>query len=119
MRNIFISFFIIFSIAAHATVTLPAIFTSNMVLQRQKPVKIWGWAARGEKISLQLNAQKATVKADNTGAWMVTLQPMEAGGPFELKIVGKNSIVLSNILIGDVYICSGQSNMEFSLKKCQ
>ena len=117
MKNIFFfSAFFLLAVIVHAGVTLPKVFTSNMVLQREKPVKIWGWADKGEKITLQFNAQKLVTKADKNGAWLITLQPMQAGGPYELKIDGKNSIVLSNVLIGDVYICSGQSNMEFVLK---
>ncbi|GAC1451910.1 MAG: sialate O-acetylesterase [Chitinophagaceae bacterium] len=87
-----------------------------MVLQRDKPIKVWGWADKGEKIMVQLNAEKAVTKTGKNGEWMVTLQPIPAGGPYDLKVNGKNSIVLSNVLVGDVYICSGQSNMEFVLK---
>jgi len=116
MKYILFVFFALLAAIAHAGVTLPKVFTSNMVLQREKPVKIWGWAAKGEKITVQFNGQKAVTKADKNGAWIVSLAAMQAGGPFELKIEGKNSIVLSNVLIGDVYICSGQSNMEFGLK---
>ena len=116
MKYILFVFFALLASIAHAGVTLPKVFTSNMVLQREKPVKIWGWAAKGEKITVQFNGQKAVTKADKNGAWIVSLAAMKAGGPFELKIEGKNSIVLSNVLIGDVYICSGQSNMEFGLK---
>jgi sialate O-acetylesterase len=117
MKNIlFALIFLLATAVSYAGVVLPKVFTSNMVLQRSKPVKVWGWADKGEKITVQFNAQKLTVKAGKEGAWMVTLQPMEAGGPYEMKIDGKNNIVLSNILIGDVYICSGQSNMEFALR---
>jgi len=117
MKNsLLVTFLFLVALMAHAGVTLPKVFTSNMVLQREKPLKIWGWADKGEKVTVQLNTQKVTAKADKDGAWIVTLQPMQAGGPFEIKITGKNNIVLSNVLIGDVYICSGQSNMEFQLK---
>lgn len=88
-----------------------------MVLQRDKAVKLWGWADKAEKITVQFNGQKLTSKANSAGEWMVTLAATAAGGPYELKIIGKNSIVLSNILVGDVFICSGQSNMEFALKQ--
>jgi len=116
MKNIVIAFLSILSITGRAAVTLPKVITSNMVLQREKPVKIWGWAEKGEKVTVQFNGQKALAKTDKNGDWFVILKPLQAGGPYELKIDGKNSIVLSNILVGDVYICSGQSNMEFSLR---
>ncbi|MEO5682307.1 MAG: sialate O-acetylesterase [Chitinophagaceae bacterium] len=105
--------FLFIAVASFAGVTLPKLFTSNMVLQREKPVKIWGWAGKGEKVTVQFNSQKVTVKADKAGAWLVVLQPMQAGGPYDLSI---NNTVLSNVLIGDVFICSGQSNMEWVLK---
>jgi sialate O-acetylesterase len=116
MKSFFFSLFFLVAVSSFAGVTLPKVFTSNMVLQRGKPIKIWGWADKGEKITVQCNGQKAVAKTDKEGAWMLTMQPMQAGGPYELTIDGKNKIVLSNILIGDVYMCSGQSNMEFALR---
>lgn len=116
MKFILFSLLFLFAITSYAGVTLPKVFTSNMVLQRGKPVKVWGWADKGEKITVQFNTQKAVAKTGKDGAWTVTLPAMQAGGPYEMKIDGKNNILLSNILIGDVYICSGQSNMEFVLE---
>lgn len=99
-----------------AAVTLPKIFTSNMVLQRDKEIKIWGWADKGESITVRFNGQSVRSKADKNGNWTVTLKPMTHGGPFEMKISGKKNVIdLANILIGDVYICSGQSNMEWTI----
>jgi sialate O-acetylesterase len=101
-------------IETKAAVTLPKIFTSNMVLQREKEIKVWGWAGKGETITVSFNGQSIKTKADKIGNWIITLKPMMHGGPFEMKIAGKkNAIDLTNILIGDVYICSGQSNMEW------
>lgn len=104
------------TVSARANVTLPKVFSSNMVLQRDKPVKIWGWAAKGEKVTIQFNTQKVIAKAGATGEWQAMLQPMPAGGPYVLRIAGQNNLAFSNILVGDVYICSGQSNMEWVLK---
>jgi sialate O-acetylesterase len=115
-KLLFFSILFLVAVVASAGVTLPKLFTSNMVLQRDKPIKIWGWAGTGEKITVQFNSQKAMAKTGKDGAWIVTLPSTPAGGPYELKVDGKNSIVLSNVLVGDVYICSGQSNMEFVLK---
>lgn len=98
-----------------ATVTLPKIFGDNMVLQRNKPISIWGWANAGEKIAVQFNQQKKAVVTDKMGKWQLLLQPENAGGPYQLTITGKNTITLQNILVGEVWICSGQSNMEMPI----
>jgi sialate O-acetylesterase len=94
-------------------VTLPYILSDNMVLQRDIPVSIWGWAKPGEKVTVAILKQKVSVKADAKGEWKAKLNPLPAGGPFEVTITGKNTIILKNILAGDVWVCSGQSNMEF------
>ena len=99
-----------------ANVTLPKIFASNMLLQRDRPVKVWGWAEAGEHIRLAFNGQALATKADKGGAWQILLAPMKYGGPYDMTITGKDSIRLTNVLIGDVWLCSGQSNMEWLLK---
>ena len=86
-----------------------------MVLQRDKPVRIWGWAAAGEKVTLQFNQQKKITKADKAGKWEILLAPEAAGGPYQLTVQGKNKLVIQNILVGEVWICSGQSNMEMPI----
>ncbi|MBN2699178.1 MAG: 9-O-acetylesterase [Bacteroidales bacterium] len=101
--------------ALFAEVKLPKIIGSHMVVQRDQPVRIWGWADKNERIQVRFNGQLLNTKAGNTGEWMVTFQPMEAGGPFEMVIQGRNKIVLEDILIGDIWICSGQSNMEWQV----
>ncbi len=99
-----------------ATVTLPKIFGNNMVLQRNKPISIWGWANAGEKVTVQFNKQKKSVVTDKTGKWQLLLQPETAGGPYQLIVTGKNNISLQNILVGEVWLCSGQSNMEMPIE---
>jgi sialate O-acetylesterase len=86
-----------------------------MVLQRDTAVPIWGWAAPGEGVTATLDSRKITTKADRNGAWMVKLAPMPAGGPFELTIRGRNTLRLTNVMVGEVWVCSGQSNMEMRL----
>jgi sialate O-acetylesterase len=86
-----------------------------MVLQREQPVKIWGWADKGEKITVVFNGQEVHTKAAKEGTWILELEPMNAGGPYRMEIRGKNTLVLEDILIGDVWICSGQSNMEWTV----
>ena len=100
----------------HAEVKLPQLFSDNMVLQRNAPIPIWGWAAAGEKITIRFNKQVKTIKADKTGNWRLQLNPEAAGGPYELSVKGKNERLITNVLVGEVWVCSGQSNMEFALK---
>jgi sialate O-acetylesterase len=101
-----------------ADVKLPGILTSNMVFQRDHDIRIWGWAPKGENVTLTFNKIVKKSKADASGKWKVIFPPMQAGGPYELKVQGKNTIILDNILIGDVWICSGQSNMAMMVKSC-
>jgi sialate O-acetylesterase len=100
-----------------AAVTLPKIFSNNMMLQRDRAVKVWGWADKGESVTVTFNGQKIKTKAGSNGQWMVSLIPMVFGGPYDMNVAGKSrSVTLTNILIGDIWICSGQSNMEWILK---
>jgi sialate O-acetylesterase len=101
-----------------AEVRLPHVFGSHMVLQRQKPVPVWGWADPGEAITVTLHQQSHRAKADAGGRWRVTLDPMEAGGPYQLTVRGrKNILTLDDVLLGEVWLCSGQSNMEWPLSR--
>ncbi|MEN6402163.1 MAG: sialate O-acetylesterase, partial [Armatimonadia bacterium] len=102
--------------AAHADVKLPALVGDNMVLQQQKALKIWGTADPAEKVTVAFNGQTVEATADAQGAWLATLKPIAAGGPFEMTITGKNTITLKNILIGEVWVCSGQSNMQMTVQ---
>ncbi len=87
-----------------------------MVLQRQKTVPIWGWGDKGNKITVSFNNQVVSSTVNNEGKWMVKLNPMQAGGPFKMIIKDKkSSIEIKDVLIGEVWICSGQSNMEFTV----
>lgn len=102
---------------AKANVRMPLLFSDGMVLQRNKEIPVWGWADDNEKVTIHFNKQTKTIQADNNGKWIVKLAPEKAGGPFELTITGKNKIVIKNVLVGEVWICSGQSNMEFQVSK--
>jgi len=97
-----------------AKVKLPALISDGMVLQREQPVKIWGTADAGESVSVTFMKKKYAATADNNGQWNVTLPPMKAGGPYLMQI---NDIKLNDILIGDVWLCSGQSNMELPVSR--
>ena len=99
-----------------ADVRLPAVISNNMVLQKDIPLPIWGWADPGERITVTIGKSVLTKTADRAGNWRVTLPPIKtAGGPHEMIVKGKNEIKVSNILIGEVWVGSGQSNMQFSL----
>lgn len=101
----------------HAEVSMPGIFSNNMVIQRDKPVTIWGWAGKNEKVEVSFNGQTATTKGDAKGRWKVSLKPMVHGGPYVMTVKGKgNTVTFDNVLIGDVWLCSGQSNMEWKVK---
>jgi len=100
---------------ASADVKLPHILGSHMVLQCDKPLPIWGWADPGETVTVKLGEHQATVKADANGKWSVKLPAMKAGGPCEMTVSGTNTIQLKDILIGEVWVCSGQSNMEMGV----
>lgn len=101
---------------AFSDVRLPKILSDHMVLQRNKPIVIWGWADPKEKVTVSFKSQVKKITTDNTGHWKITLSPEDAGGPFQLFIKGKNIITLNDILIGEVWVCSGQSNMEWTVK---
>ncbi len=98
-----------------AEVSLPKLVGDHMVLQKDKPLPIWGWAEPGEEVTILFQNQRISTQADNNGEWTITLAPVAAGGPYDMVITGKNSIRLKDILMGDVWVCSGQSNMEWRL----
>jgi sialate O-acetylesterase len=102
---------------ANANVRMPLLFSDGMVLQRNKQIPVWGWADANEKIAVHFNKQTKTITADATGKWIVQLDSEKAGGPFELTITGINKIIIKDVLVGEVWICSGQSNMEFQMYK--
>jgi sialate O-acetylesterase len=97
--------------AARAEVQLPALISDGMVLQQGVKVNIWGAAAPGEHVSVMLQDQKASGVANGGGEWKVQLGPLRAGGPFTLTVAGRNTLTVHDVLVGEVWICSGQSNM--------
>lgn len=102
--------------ASHAEVKLHHLFTGGAVLQQRMPVPVWGTARDGEKIKVEINRQTVKTTAAD-GRWMVRLRPMSAGGPYTLKVIGENNeVVVNDVLVGDVWVCSGQSNMQWSVR---
>src|SRR5215470_3963443 len=101
--------------AVNADVKLPAIISDNMVLQQGVKIRIWGNAKPGERVIVTLKNKSANTVADAQGHWQVWLDPLKAGGPLELTVKGDNVLTIKNILVGEVWLCSGQSNMEWPL----
>ncbi len=110
----------LFTTIASADVKLPAVFGDNMVMQREAEAPIWGWADPGEEVAVS-TCWKATAntRADANGKWSVNIKTPKAAGPHEVTIKGKNTIILKNVLLGEVWICSGQSNMQWAMTQTQ
>jgi sialate O-acetylesterase len=104
------------SLSARADITLPALFGDHMVIQRNLPVHVWGRATPGEAVSVNFQSGNASATADPIGYWSVHLPALAAGGPFTLTVMGANTITLRDVLVGDVWVASGQSNMELRLR---
>lgn len=111
LRFIGYLFFSFLVIPATAQIRLPKLISNGMVLQRDEPVRIWGWSSPKEKITVQVAGKKLKTTANDKGEWFVILPPQKAGGPFDIKLNGKNEIVLTDVLFGDVWLGCGQSNM--------
>lgn len=103
--------------SAFADVKLPNIFSDHMVLQQKQANKVWGMAAAGEKVTVTIGTQSHTATAAADGSWHVMLNPLDAGGPYELTVTGTNTVKLTDVLVGEVWICSGQSNMQWSVQQ--
>lgn len=104
------------SLGARATVRLPALVGNHMVVQRAAPVPIWGWAAPGEQVTVMFRGQAYSATPAATGKWQLTLPATPAGGPYVMTVQGQNTLTIQDILVGDVWLASGQSNMELPLR---
>ncbi|MDO7876720.1 sialate O-acetylesterase [Hymenobacter sp. ASUV-10] len=102
---------------AAATVRLPRLVSDGMVLQRDAEVNVWGWATPGESLTLRFRGKTYRATADAAGRWSIPLARQSAGGPFELSIKASNELTVKDILVGDVWLCSGQSNMELPMRR--
>ena len=99
-----------------AELKLHTLFGDHMVLQADLNCPVWGTAEAGDEISVSVGGQKKTAKADGDGKWMLKLDPAKAGGPHEMTVTGKTSVTVKDVLFGEVWICSGQSNMEMTVQ---
>jgi len=104
--------------ASFATVTMPSIFSDHMMLQEKAPVKLWGKADPGEKISISIGKQNISTTAGADGKWTAWLKPLAAGGPISMTVKGTNTLTINDILVGEVWLASGQSNMELRVNQC-
>jgi sialate O-acetylesterase len=102
--------------AARAEVRLPALFSDHMVLQRDSRIPVWGWAEDGEQVTVRFQGQERIAETTD-GRWRVLLDPVPAGGPFEMTVTGKNTLVVRDILVGENWICGGQSNMAMAVNR--
>lgn len=106
---------VLWTSVAWCDVRLPGVFSDHMVLQSEAPLPVWGWAEPGEKVTVRLGEQIETATADAAGRWSLKLRPMNAGGPRELKVEAHNTVRVADVLLGEVWLCSGQSNMAMSV----
>jgi sialate O-acetylesterase len=100
---------------ARAEVKLPSVLADHMVIQRDRPVHLWGSADPGEQVTVSFRDQQGSIAADSLGRWSLYLRPGDAGGPFTLIVKGNNTITFTDVLVGDIWIASGQSNMEMPM----
>lgn len=103
------------SLSASGEVSLPKLFSDHMVIQRNLPIHVWGTANGGETVSVSFDGERKSTVTDVLGRWSVYLPPVHAGGPYTLSIKGSNTVTFQDVLVGDVWLASGQSNMEFPM----
>src|SRR6185436_8678363 len=104
--------------AVEARIKLPKLISDGMVLQRDRSVNVWGWAAPGEKITVTFNKKSYRTAAGKGGTWKVVLPALKSGGPFVMTIKGDDeTIAVNDVLVGDVWFCSGQSNMVLTMER--
>src|SRR3954466_4797165 len=130
MRRIVITFFLVLSVGSLYVGTqaqstraqenterpfLHPLFSDDMVLQRKVKFPVWGWTTPGASVTVQFQGKSSTAVADAEGKWVARLGPFEAGGPYTLTVSGPQSVTLNNVLVGDVWLASGQSNMEMGI----
>lgn len=108
---------IILSNLMYSQIRLPKLLSDGVVLQRNEKVKIWGWASPEENIKVQFKSKKYSTKSDKNGNWFILLPAQKAGGPYQINLQASNEITIKDVLFGDVWICSGQSNMELQMER--
>ncbi|MEQ1861531.1 MAG: sialate O-acetylesterase [Chthoniobacteraceae bacterium] len=117
MKTRILATLVALSVLAHADVRLPAIISDHMVLQAETEAPIWGWAEPGEEVSVALAGTTKTTKADAAGKWKVVFSKLKPGASLTLKVKGKNELTVNDVAVGEVWLCSGQSNMAMSVER--
>lgn len=102
--------------AVRAEVRLPALFSDHALLQQGRRIPVWGWAAPGERVTVDFAGRRAATTAGADGQWRVNLPAFRAGGPYDLRVTGRNTLIRTNVLVGEVWVASGQSNMEWPMR---
>ena len=115
LKPLFILFTLLVATPVFANVRVPALIGDNMVLQRDRKIRIWGWAEPNERVTVAIGKDQTSAVTDSSGRWQALVGPLKTGDPLELKITGNNTLTFKNILVGEVWVCSGQSNMEWPL----
>jgi sialate O-acetylesterase len=121
MKKNFLTLFniLIINVLSYAKIVLPKIFADNMVLQRNVLIPVWGQSNPYETLEIRFHQQLKSIKADKNGSWSVKLEPEIAGGPYQLSIFAKDTLLIQNVLVGEVWLCSGQSNMSWTVGQSQ
>ncbi len=101
----------------YGEIRLPKLISNGMIIQREQPIKLWGWANPQEAIKVKMADRVSVTQADALGKWEVILPPLQAGGPYEIEFKATNSIIITDVWVGDVWLCSGQSNMELPMRR--
>ncbi|MBF4507882.1 sialate O-acetylesterase [Flavobacterium sp. JLP] len=117
MKKILIFITLIICASSYSQIKLPRLISDGMILQRDIPVKIWGWSSPNEKVEISFNKKKFQTMSSQDGNWTIVLPAQKAGGPYEMILSASNTIALKDILFGDVWLCSGQSNMELPMER--
>lgn len=115
IKSFILALCLCFSTLVYSQIRLPKLVSNGMILQRNTPLKVWGWAAADEKITLKFKNKHYKTQANKNGNWVITLPAQNAGGPYKMVFNASNKIELNNILFGDVWLCSGQSNMQLTM----
>ncbi len=118
MRKSIVLILLAIAVGASADIRLPALFADDAVLQQGTQVPVWGWAEEGEQVTVTFQGQEVSTTTAKDGAWRVNLNKCKTGGPFEMIIAGNNTLMLTNLLVGEVWVCGGQSNMQWPVSKC-
>lgn len=116
-KSIGLLFFALATLSGTAQIRLPQLISDGMVLQRDTELSIWGWAGKGEKIRISFQSRSYSTVADANGNWQVQLPPLKAGGPYQMDLKASNQLQIKDILVGDVWLCAGQSNMVLNMER--